>query len=64
MFDLCARGVILFHVRTLVMKEITEETAVIFNVQIDQSRKAVRVDAITVWLVVLSVARVVYHECI
>ena len=46
------------------MKEITEEAAIIFNVRIDQSRKLVRVDAITVRLVVLLVARVVYHECI
>jgi hypothetical protein len=51
-------------VRILLTKEMTEETAVIFNVRIDQSRKAVRVDAITVWLVVLLVAWVVYHECI
>jgi hypothetical protein len=51
-------------VRILVTKEITEEAAVIFNVRIDQSRKAVRVDARTVRLVVLSVVRVVYHESI
>ncbi len=46
------------------MKKITEETPIIFNVRIDQSRKAVRVDAITVRLVVLLVERVLYHECI
>jgi hypothetical protein len=51
-------------VRILVTKEITKEAAIIFNVKIDQSRKAVRVNAITVRLVVLSVARVVYHESI
>jgi hypothetical protein len=51
-------------VRILVTKEITENAAVIFNVRIDQSRKAVRVGAITVRLVVLLVARVVYHESI
>jgi uncharacterized sodium:solute symporter family permease YidK len=51
-------------VRIIVTKEITEETAIIFNVRIDQSRKAVRVDAITVRLVMLLVVRVVYHECI
>ncbi len=50
--------------RILITKEITEKTAVIFNVRIDQSRKVVRVNAITVWLVVLLVAPVVYHECI
>ncbi len=41
-----------------------EETAVIFNVRIDQNRKALRVDVITVRLVVLFVAWVVYHECL
>ncbi len=50
--------------RILVTKEITEEAAVIVNVRIDQSRKAVRVNAITVQLVVLLVARAVYHESI
>jgi hypothetical protein len=63
-FNSYARGVLFLHVRILVTKEITEDTTVIYNVRIDQSRKVVRVDAITVWLVVLSVARVVYHECI
>jgi hypothetical protein len=46
------------------MKEITEEAAIIFSVRIDQSRKAARVNAITVRIVVLLVARVVYHESI
>jgi hypothetical protein len=63
-FNSCARGVLFLHVRILVTKEITEETAVIFYLRVDQSRKAVRVDAINVRLVVLLVARVVYHECI
>ncbi len=56
MFNSCAQGVLFLHVRILVMKEITEETAIIFNVRIDESRKAVRVDAITVRLVVVGCA--------
>ena len=47
--------------RILITKEITEETAIIFNVRIDQSRKVVRVNVITVWLVVLLIVWVVYH---
>ena len=41
---------------------MTEKTAVVFNVRIDGSRKAITVDAVTVRLVVLLVARVVYQE--
>jgi hypothetical protein len=51
-------------VKILVTKEIKEEAAVIFNVRIDRSRKAVRVNSITVRLIVFLVARVVYHESI
>jgi hypothetical protein len=47
--------------RILATKEITEEATVIFNVRIDQSRKVVRVNVITVWLVVLLIVWVVYH---
>jgi hypothetical protein len=52
-------GILFLYVRILVMKEISEEATVIFNVRIDQSRKAVRVNVITVRHVLLSVARVV-----
>ena len=41
---------------------MTEKADVIFNARIDQSRKAIRVDAVTVRLVVFLVARVVYQE--
>ncbi len=64
MFNSCAGGLLFLHVRILVTKKITDETAIIFNVRIEQSRKAVRVGAVTVRLVVLLVVRVVYHECI
>jgi hypothetical protein len=64
MFNSSAGGVFFLHVRILVTKEITEEAAVIFNIRIDQSREAVRVDAIIVQLLVLLVARVLYHESI
>jgi hypothetical protein len=47
-----------------VTKEIAVKAAVVFNVGIDSSRKAVGVDAITVGIVELFITRVVYQQCI
>jgi hypothetical protein len=52
----------LLNRRIAVLEEITKEATVILDVLINQARKAVRVDAVGVRLVVLLVPRVVYKE--
>jgi hypothetical protein len=58
-FNSSPRGVLFFKVRIIVANEVAEETSIVLDVRIGGTRKTIRVQAITVWFVVLFVLRIV-----
>jgi hypothetical protein len=48
----------------VVAKQVAQETAVVFDVGIDGCREVVRVNTVTVWLLVLPISWVVDHESV
>jgi hypothetical protein len=50
---MCTRGILLFHMGIVVLKQVAEKTTVIFDVSIYGCREVVGVNLVTIWLVVL-----------
>ncbi len=48
----------------VVMKQVAEETATLFDVGIDGCRETVRVDMVAGWLIILPISWIVDHESI